>query len=109
MAKKSNSVFEKIYSLVCDIPPGRVTTYGQIAKRLKLSDSRIVGWALHANKNPLVPCHRVVNRWGKLAESYAFGGWREQKKRLLREGVIFKKEKIVDLERCLFCPSDSDC
>jgi len=95
-------VFPKIYRLVAQIPSGKVATYGQIARCLGIADARIVGWALHANQDPSVPCHRVVNRQGKLAVNYAFGGWREQKKRLLQEGVSFKKPAQVDLSLCLF-------
>lgn len=90
-------VFDKIYIAVKKIPKGRVVTYGEIAKMLGISP-RTVGWVLHANRDLKVPCHRVVNKEGKVAESYAFGGWREQKRRLLAEGVKFKDEKRVILE-----------
>lgn len=90
------SVFKKVYTLVKKIPKGRVATYGEIAHVLGISP-RTVGWALHANKDLNVPCHRVVNKEGKVAENYGFGGWREQKRRLLEEGVKFVGEKKVDL------------
>jgi len=61
-------------------------------------DSRKVGWALHGNKDPLVPCHRVVNKAGKLAKNFGWGGWREQAKRLEKEGVRIKHQQ-VDLKK----------
>ena len=65
--------------------------------------SRQVGWALHVNPNPYeTPCHRVVNRRGKLAPAFAFGGIDVQKQLLLKEGVIFTDEDTVDLAACLW-------
>lgn len=88
-------IFEQVYATVKKIPLGQVTTYGEIAKRLGLKDARVVGWALHANADPKIPCHRVVNKEGKLAKNYAFGGWKHQKEKLLEEGVIFRRERNV--------------
>ena len=67
--------YEKVYDIVAQIPKGKVTTYGCIAMRLgNIRLSRLVGNALHANTDPVnVPCHRVVNREGKLAPMYVFG------------------------------------
>ena len=91
---KSQNFFSQIYSLVKQIPEGRVATYGQIAKILGTRDARKVGFALHANRDPTVPCHRVVNREGKLAENFGWGGWREQAKRLQKEGIKVVKNKV---------------
>lgn len=108
MERKNRSLtFRRIYSLVSRIPQGKVTTYGEIARCLCLTDARVVGWALHANKNSKIPCHRVVDRRGKLAKNYAFGGWQEQKRKLLQEGVIFKNPDTVDLKECFFCFDNS--
>jgi methylated-DNA-protein-cysteine methyltransferase-like protein len=96
------TVFEKVYQVVKKIPSGKVSTYGAVAKKAGLKDARVVGWALHVNHDSGVPCHRVVNREGRLAPNFAFGGWQEQKLRLLEEGVGFKKEDKVDLKNCLF-------
>ena len=95
---KSN-IFERVYSLVEKIPAGRVSTYGQIAKLLNISP-RVVGFALHANPDSqLIPCHRVVDRNGRIAPGYAFGGQGIQKKRLEEEGIKFTDELHVDLEK----------
>ena len=75
-------IFKKILKVVAKIPQGKVTTYGEIAKTLKIKNPRIVGWALHANKDKNIPCHRVVNKKGFLAKNYAFGGLKIQKEKL---------------------------
>lgn len=75
-------VFSQVWQIAKKIPQGKVATYGQIARSLGLKDARVVGWALHANRDPDLPCHRVVNRQGGLAKGYSFGGWQAQKKRL---------------------------
>lgn len=90
------TVFQKVYTLVKKIPVGKVSTYGEIGKEIGV-DPRIVGFALHANQDPLVPCHRVVNKEGRLAPNFAFDGWREQRRRLLVEGVNFRDEMHVDI------------
>jgi methylated-DNA-protein-cysteine methyltransferase-like protein len=100
-AKKSK-LFEQIYALVKEVPVGRVVTYGQVARLLGLRDNRKVGWALHANKDPQVPCHRVVNKEGRLAPNFAIDGVEEQKRRLETEGVKFKDEMHVDVAKHLF-------
>jgi len=94
--------FDKVYKKVRSIPEGKVATYGQIADFLGTKDAREIGWALHANKDPHTPCHRVVNRDGRLAENFAFDGYREQRRRLLVEGVIFKDDRHVDLKKVLW-------
>ena len=96
---RKKGVFEKVYQLVIRIPKGKVVTYGDLARALKISDSRVIGWALHGNKNPKVPCHRVINKRGELSKGYVFGGWGKQKEKLVKEGVIFKDEKSIDLEK----------
>lgn len=98
------TVFEEVYLVVGKIPHGKVTTYGAIAKKLGLKDSRIIGWALHRNRNPQIPCHRVVNRQGKLAPGYVFGGAKKQKEKLKQEGVRFLKNGRVDLRSHFWKP-----
>jgi methylated-DNA-protein-cysteine methyltransferase-like protein len=98
--------FEQVYLVVKQVPQGKITTYGIIAKQLGTRDARRVGHALHANKSTSVPCHRVVNKNGGLAKSFGFGGEWEQAKRLEVEGVEITNNK-VDLERYL-CHCESD-
>lgn len=95
-------MWEKVYSFVKTIPVGKVATYGQVAKALGIKDTRKIGWALHANKSSEVPCHRVVNKEGRLAKNFAFNGIEEQQRRLEAEGIVFEKDGLVDLEKYLY-------
>ena len=97
------NTFERIKQIVRQIPSGYVCTYGQIAKIAGIRNARLVGFALHTNKDSLdVPCHRVVFKDGSLSEGYSLGGREEQKSKLLSEGVKFISEYKVDLGSCLF-------
>ena len=100
------NTFQKIYEQVKKIPHGKVATYGQIALMAGNPRwSQIVGYALHSNPEPgIIPCHRVVNKEGKLAKSFAFGGDNMQKELLLNEGVIFLDDDTVDLEKSRYVP-----
>lgn len=97
-----SGTFELIYDIVRKIPHGKVATYGQIAMLAGNPRwSRVVGYALHVNPDPDgIPCFRVVNRFGEVSEAFAFGGINMQIKLLEDEGVLFKREGCVDLERC---------
>lgn len=99
---KNKGLFQRVYKIVQKIPKGKVATYGQIAQILGLRDVRKVGWALHGNQNPKIPCHRVVNKEGQVALNYSMGEWQEQKRKLMEEGVKFIDEKHVDLKRFLW-------
>ena len=94
---RNDNFFQRVYAAVKKIPEGKVMTYGQIADILGTKDARRVGHALHANRDSQVPCHRVVNKDGRLAPGYAFGGAGEQKARLLSEGVEFRDELHVKM------------
>ena len=62
--------------------------------------SRVVGYALHNNPEPnVIPCHRVVNREGRLAPSFAFGGDEIQRQLLEAEGITFEPDGRVDLKK----------
>lgn len=100
------NTFQKIYEQVKKIPEGKVATYGQIALMAGNPRwSQIVGYALHSNPEPVViPCHRVVNKDGKLAKAFAFGGENMQRNLLENEGVIFLDEDTVDLQKCRYIP-----
>jgi methylated-DNA-protein-cysteine methyltransferase-like protein len=108
---QNSNLFKHVYEVVRTIPAGKVATYGQIAEILNGKwrmesgnsriDARIIGWALHANRDPKIPCHRVVNKDGRLAPNFAFDGEKEQRRRLAAEGVTFKKGN-VDLNKHLW-------
>lgn len=92
--------FEKVYAVIRQIPAGKVTTYGDIARRIGAPRSaRQVGWALHCNPLPVVnPCHRVVFADGRLCTGFAFGGIDAQRALLESEGVKVDGENKIDLE-----------
>jgi len=92
--------FADVYAAVRKIPRGKVATYGDIAFAVgRPRAARVVGWALHVNPEPIItPCHRVVNRFGKLAESFGFGGIEQQAALLRAEGVEVI-DGAVDLEK----------
>ena len=88
--------FKKVYLKTKKIPSGSVTTYGLIAKSLETKDARKIGWALHVNKDPKVPCHRVVGKDGKLADGFGMGGWEEQKKDFLKKKLdLLMKNMLI--------------
>ena len=93
--------FDKIYDVVKSIPKGKVATYGQVALLAGNPRwARVVGYALHSNPDPAnIPCHRVVNREGKVAESFVFGGGDVQRQRLESEGIVFDKNGKINLEK----------
>lgn len=100
------SFFNQVYDVVSTIPYGKVMTYGQVATAIHSRDSRRVGHALHANPDgSKTPCHRVVFADGRLAPGYAFGGPKEQLRKLQLEGVPFLSDGKVDLTRALFRPA----
>lgn len=98
--------FERVYTLVQEIPRGKVASYGQIAKMLSAPRySQIVGYALHANPKPgIIPCHRVVNRMGEVSGSFAFGGDKTQQKLLEEEGIKFGADGRIDMKKYQWKP-----
>lgn len=97
------NTFEKIYAVVRRIPRGRVATYGLVAALAGNPRwSQVVGYALHVNPDPEnIPCYRVVNRFGELSPSFAFGGENMQKVLLESEGIEVTGGK-VDLKKYLW-------
>ena len=86
----------EILSAVEEIPEGKVASYGQIARLIgRDKNARLVGKVLsRAEEYGDYPCHRVVNHLGRIAPNFP-----EQKNRLLAEGVSFKNDICVDLEK----------
>lgn len=104
---ETGRVFGAIYEAVRKVPHGKVATYGQIAAmcgnpRL----ARVVGYALHKNPEPgVIPCHRIVNREGRVSPAFAFGGENVQISLLRAEGVEVSDEGYVSLERYRYLPT----
>ena len=96
------NTFEKIYDTVRKIPFGKVATYGQIARLVGNPRlSRAVGYAMHSAPED-VPCQRVVNRFGGLTDAFLPFGKETHRMLLEIEGVEFKADGCVDLEKYLW-------
>ena len=106
--KESFTFFTDVYEVVRQIPKGRVTSYGAIAKFLgtKLS-ARMVGWAMNAAHQQVikVPAHRVVNRNGMLTGKHHFATPTLMEELLLKEKIKVKEETIIDFEKYFWDPS----
>lgn len=82
----------EVYEIVAQIPAGRVTTYGRIARLIGMPGyARRVGRAM-ASAPDALPCHRVVKAGGELVP-----GWAQQHGLLEAEGVPFRPNGCVDL------------
>lgn len=105
----SRQFAQNVYEIVRLVPPGRVTTYGAIARALvEPGRSRLVGWALN-NCPADVPAHRVVNRNGVLTGRQFFGGDRMQML-LKEEGVEVIDNKVHNFKQFLWEPmKDMKC
>ncbi len=102
------SFFQKVYEVVKLIPPGRVTSYGAIARYLGTSgSSRMVGWAMNSSHYNLqnIPAHRVVNRNGLLTGKAHFGGPHVMKQLLESEHIVVDGDQIVNFDAVFWDPS----
>ena len=110
MAKKDNSnFFEKVYAIARQIPAGRITSYGAIAKCIGSPQSaRMVGWAMNASHNRRdVPAHRVVNRKGLLTGKHHFEGTNLMQQLLENEGIVVIENQIQNFEEIFWDPSNT--
>lgn len=100
------NAFTRVYEIVARIPPGKIATYGQIALLAGMPrGARVVGYAMRAAPSGRgLPCHRVVNRFGELAEEHVFGSREYQRMLLENEGVTFLGNGRIDLQRHLWKP-----
>lgn len=97
------TLYQRIYSVVRQIPPGKVATYGQISRILGTCSAQMIGFALAAlPKRPNdqdVPWQRVINAQGHISP-HGFGyGSALQHQLLEEEGVIFNLDGSIDLNR----------
>lgn len=98
--------FERVHQVVKQVPYGKITTYGAIAKVLGSPQSaRMVGWALNASHGDMdIPAHRVVNKQGLLTGKHHFQGKNLMQQLLESEGVEIEDNKIVDMQRYFWDP-----
>lgn len=103
---KSENFFEKVYEVAKQIPFGRVTTYGAIAKYLGAGRSaRMVGWAMNAShNNQEIPAHRVVNRKGLLTGKHHFDGTNLMQQLLESEGIQVVENQIQNFDGIFWDP-----
>ena len=93
---------KKIYKKLLEVPKGKITTYGELAKAVGLKNGqRAVGKIMNKNPYPvIIPCHRVVKSDGKVG-GYAYG--EDIKSDMLtREGIVIHNGKILDLENKIY-------
>lgn len=107
MAENSENFFDKVHAVARQIPYGKITTYGAIARYLGSAGSaRMVGWAMNASHNlEDVPAHRVVNRKGLLTGKHHFEGTNLMQQLLESEGIKVVDNQIVDLEKHFWEPN----
>jgi methylated-DNA-protein-cysteine methyltransferase-like protein len=105
MSSSTNS-FDLIYQVVCEIPVGRVTSYGAIAAYLGMKGgARMVGWAMNASHTLAdIPAHRVVNRNGVLTGKNFFVGDRMQEL-LASEGIRVQDDQILEFKSHFWDPA----
>lgn len=103
----NDSFFGNVIDIVKQIPVGRVTTYGAIARCLGTpKSSRMVGWAPNSTKFRLeeVPAHRVVNKAGLLTGKIHFGSNDTMQSLLEAEGIVVIDNQIVKMENYFWDP-----
>lgn len=106
MKAPNDNFFERVYAVVRQIPYGKVTSYGAIAKVLGAARSaRMVGWAMNAAHGlDDVPAHRVVNRKGLLTGKHHFDGTNLMQQLLENEGIKVVNNQIIDFEKHFWHP-----
>ena len=104
-----NSFFDRVYEVVRQIPPGRVTSYGAIAKYLgSPQSSRMVGWAMNSSHTQpgFVPAHRVVNREGLLTGKHHFDTPNAMNELLENEGLVLQDDQIINFKEQFWDPME---
>ncbi|KQM79148.1 cysteine methyltransferase [Pedobacter sp. Leaf216] len=105
----NTNFYEQVYEIVRLIPPGRVTSYGAIAKSLGAAkSSRMVGHAMlyAGTAYPSVPAHRVVNSSGLLTGKFHFKTPDLMEALLNKEGVEVKNDKVVNFKKVFWDPQN---
>lgn len=93
-------LYERIYSVVRRIPPGRVTNYGHVARVVGGCSAQMVGFAMAALRaDTNVPWQRVINAKGRISPRGGGPGAMLQRELLEEEGVFFDEEGKTDFER----------
>jgi len=103
----NNRFFDRVYDVVKLVPPGRVTTYGALARFTgSPGASRMVGWAMNAShlQPGYIPAHRVVNRKGLLTGKHHFRHPNLMQELLESEGIIIENDCVVEFDKLFWDP-----
>ena len=95
-------LYQYTYNLVKQIPPGKISTYGAVARALgDIRAARAVGRMMNQNPDAdTMPCFKIVQSDGHIG---GFGlGLNDKIQRLQNDGISVKNEYIVDFEEVLF-------
>ena len=105
-SEADDNFFNRVYAIVRQIPEGRITSYGAIAKALgAVRSARMVGWAMNASHGREdVPAHRVVNRKGLLSGKHHFDGTNLMQQLLENEGIEVVDNQIVNFDKYFWIP-----
>jgi methylated-DNA-protein-cysteine methyltransferase-like protein len=106
ISERHTDFFQAVYAIVREIPIGKVTNYGAIAKTLGTpKSSRMVGWAMNAaHSDPSIPAHRVVNRNGLLTGKMHFETPQRMQELLEAEGHIIQNDQVQNFKKVLWNP-----
>lgn len=103
MARVTEDDVERVRALVAAIPPGRVSTYGDLAGAVGLSSARIVGWIMRTDSADL-PWHRVIGASGRPAPHLAH----RQLESLRAESVPIRDGRVI-LRECRWDAGSDGC
>ena len=99
-SRPSRPIYEEIYEVVRQVPPGKVATYGQIAKIVGYCTPRMVGYAMAALPHGMeVPWQRVINHKGEISTRSRGDGALRQRRLLRAEGIRFDRKGRINLKK----------
>ena len=107
--KQNEGFFDRVYVVVSQIPYGRVTSYGAIARYLgSTGAARMVGWAMNQShtSETFIPAHRVVNRVGMITGKHHFDGTNLMQELLENEGAIIEENRILNFDDLFWDPME---
>jgi methylated-DNA-protein-cysteine methyltransferase-like protein len=105
--KQNEGFFDRVYQVVSQIPYGRVTSYGAVARYLgSTGAARMVGWAMNQShtSETFIPAHRVVNRVGMITGKHHFDGTNLMQELLENEGAIIEENRILNFDDLFWDP-----
>tara|TARA_Y100001949_G_scaffold26672_1_gene19709 strand:- start:811 stop:1110 length:300 start_codon:yes stop_codon:yes gene_type:complete len=93
----------KVYKKLLEVPEGKITTYGDLAKAVGLKNGqRVIGTIMKKNPFPvIIPCHRVIKFNGEIG-GYSYGK-KIKSNMLSKEGIEIKDGRILDFNKKKYC------